>query len=45
MLCSRLLDFRTMSKVTTSGQKLTIEQTQHIMELFGTFPPDVESEP
>ncbi|KAI0175088.1 RmlC-like cupin domain-containing protein [Pestalotiopsis sp. NC0098] len=37
--------FRTMSKVTTSGQKLTPEQTQHIMELFGTFPPDVESEP
>ncbi|KAM0816991.1 putative Cupin type-2 domain-containing protein [Seiridium cardinale] len=37
--------FRTMSRVTTSGQKLTPEQTQHIMELFGTFPPDVESEP
>ncbi|KAI1861690.1 uncharacterized protein JN550_010760 [Neoarthrinium moseri] len=37
--------FRTMSKVTTSGQKLMPEQTQHIMELFGTFPPDVESEP
>ncbi|KAK7966590.1 uncharacterized protein PG986_000867 [Apiospora aurea] len=38
-------DFRTMSKVTTEGKKLTPEQTQHIMELFGTFPPDVESEP
>ncbi|KAK7935630.1 cupin domain-containing protein [Apiospora marii] len=37
--------FRTMSKVTTEGKKLTPEQTQHIMELFGTFPPDVESEP
>ncbi|KAK8038009.1 hypothetical protein PG994_014776 [Apiospora phragmitis] len=37
-------DFRTMSKVTTAGKKLTLDQTQHIMELFGTFPPDVESE-
>ncbi|CAJ2505251.1 Uu.00g126450.m01.CDS01 [Anthostomella pinea] len=37
--------FRTMSKMGSSGQKLTPEQNLHIMELFGTFPPDVESEP
>ncbi|KAH6647556.1 RmlC-like cupin domain-containing protein [Truncatella angustata] len=37
--------FRMMDKVTHSGEKLTKEQTQHIMELFGTFPPDTESEP
>ncbi|ORY61282.1 RmlC-like cupin domain-containing protein [Pseudomassariella vexata] len=37
--------FRMMSKVTSEGKRLTPEQTNHIMELFGTFPPDVDSEP
>ncbi|CCF38378.1 hypothetical protein CH063_09481 [Colletotrichum higginsianum] len=37
--------FRTMSKTVAEGKKLSREETQHLMALFGTFPPDVESEP
>ncbi|KAI1079892.1 RmlC-like cupin domain-containing protein [Whalleya microplaca] len=37
--------FRALGKVTSTGQQVTEEQTKHLMELFGTFPPDVESEP
>ncbi|KZL64333.1 cupin 2 conserved barrel domain protein [Colletotrichum incanum] len=38
-------DFRTMSKTVAEGKKLSREDTHHLMSLFGTFPPDVESEP
>ncbi|OHE94262.1 hypothetical protein CORC01_10422 [Colletotrichum orchidophilum] len=38
-------DFRMMAKGGTEGKKLTKDETQHLMALFGTFPPDVESEP
>jgi hypothetical protein len=34
-----------LSKVTTEGKKLTADETQNLMALFGTFPPDVDSEP
>ncbi|TQN63969.1 hypothetical protein CSHISOI_11452 [Colletotrichum shisoi] len=37
--------FRTMGKTVAEGKKLSREETQHLMALFGTFPPDVESEP
>ncbi|KAJ9151359.1 Cupin [Pleurostoma richardsiae] len=37
--------FRMLAKGTEGGKKLTSEDTQHLMALFGTFPPDVESEP
>nr|XP_036587103.1 cupin [Colletotrichum truncatum]KAF6797834.1 cupin [Colletotrichum truncatum] len=37
--------FRMMGKMVEEGKKLTREDTQHLMSLFGTFPPDVESEP
>ncbi|KAK1970747.1 RmlC-like cupin [Colletotrichum sublineola] len=37
--------FRTVSKTVAEGKKLSREETQHIMAMFGTFPPDVESEP
>ncbi|KAL0941881.1 uncharacterized protein CTRU02_204644 [Colletotrichum truncatum] len=39
------IDFRMMGKMVEEGKKLTREDTQHLMSLFGTFPPDVESEP
>lgn len=34
-----------LAKGTEGGKKLSSEDTQHLMTLFGTFPPDVESEP
>ncbi|KAI0009144.1 RmlC-like cupin domain-containing protein [Xylariaceae sp. FL0662B] len=37
--------FRAMGKIASTGQQLTPEITKHVMELFGTFPPDVASEP
>ncbi|KAK4219981.1 auxin-binding protein ABP20 [Rhypophila decipiens] len=37
--------FRMLAKATEGDKKLAPEQTQHLMALFGTFPPDVESEP
>jgi len=37
--------FRTMSKIVDEGKKLSRDEVQHLMALFGTFPPDVESEP
>ncbi|KAK4666059.1 hypothetical protein QC763_407190 [Podospora pseudopauciseta] len=39
--------FRMLSKATAGlvGGKLGKEETEHLMALFGTFPPDVESEP
>ncbi|KXX83414.1 Auxin-binding protein ABP20 [Madurella mycetomatis] len=39
------LDFRMLAKATESGKQLDAGQVQHLMALFGTFPPDVESEP
>ncbi|KAF9876208.1 hypothetical protein CkaCkLH20_06151 [Colletotrichum karsti] len=37
--------FRMMGKNVEAGKKLNREDTKHLMSLFGTFPPDVESEP
>lgn len=34
-----------MGKSIEEGKKLSRENTAHLMALFGTFPPDVESEP
>ncbi|OLN85282.1 hypothetical protein CCHL11_04355 [Colletotrichum chlorophyti] len=38
-------DFRMMGKMAQEGKKWSKEDTEHVMALFGTFPPDVESEP
>ncbi|KAM0508704.1 hypothetical protein ACHAP9_005750 [Verticillium nonalfalfae] len=38
-------DFRMLGKITTDKAKLTPAETEHLMALFGTFPPEVESEP
>jgi hypothetical protein len=40
-----LIDFRMLGTVVAEGKKLTPAETQHLMAMFGTFPPDVESEP
>ncbi|KAK2049771.1 hypothetical protein LZ31DRAFT_548948 [Colletotrichum somersetense] len=37
--------FRTMSKDISEGEKLSPEMVKRLMALFGTFPPEVESEP
>ncbi|KAK4128489.1 hypothetical protein N657DRAFT_686018 [Parathielavia appendiculata] len=37
--------FRMLAKVTDAGKQLTSADVQHLMALFGTFPPNVESEP
>jgi len=34
-----------LAKATDEGKQLTPSDTQHLMALFGTFPPEVESEP
>jgi len=38
-------DFRMLAKATEAGKTLTKGDVEHLMALFGTFPPDVESEP
>ena len=38
-------DFRMLAKATETGKTLTKGDVEHLMALFGTFPPDVESEP
>ncbi|GKT46394.1 uncharacterized protein ColSpa_06575 [Colletotrichum spaethianum] len=38
-------DFRTIGKTVAEGKKMSPDETQRLMALFGTFPPDVESEP
>ncbi|EAA29579.1 RmlC-like cupin [Neurospora crassa] len=37
--------FRMLSKAGTEGKMLSKEEIEHLMALFGTFPPDIESEP
>ncbi|KAK1832373.1 hypothetical protein QBC39DRAFT_348505 [Podospora conica] len=37
--------FRMLAKATEEGKDLTPNDSQHLMALFGTFPPGVESEP
>ncbi|KAK0629148.1 RmlC-like cupin domain-containing protein [Bombardia bombarda] len=37
--------FRMLAKATEEGKKLAPADTQHLMALFGTFPPGVDSEP
>ena len=39
------LDFRMLSKETEGGKQLTPDNAEHLMALFGTFPPGVHSEP
>lgn len=34
-----------LAKVTQAGKPLTMDDVRHMMALFGTFPPDVDSEP
>ncbi|KAK4154374.1 hypothetical protein C8A00DRAFT_42883 [Chaetomidium leptoderma] len=38
-------DFRMLAKATDSGKQLAPTDVEHLMALFGTFPPNVESEP
>ena len=51
MVAQRLLvltecpDFRMLAKATQAGKPLAPGDAQHLMALFGTFPPGVESEP
>lgn len=40
-----MIDFRMLSKAGTEGKMLSKEEIEHLMALFGTFPPDIESEP
>ncbi|KAK5653379.1 hypothetical protein OQA88_9072 [Cercophora sp. LCS_1] len=37
--------FRMLAKAMDEGQDLSPSNVQHLMALFGTFPPNVESEP
>ncbi|KAF3359753.1 Protein SVP26 [Verticillium dahliae VDG1] len=37
--------FRMLGKITADEAKLSPAETEHLMALFGTFPPEVESEP
>ena len=34
-----------LAKAAQAGKPLAPGDAQHLMALFGTFPPDVESEP
>jgi hypothetical protein len=34
-----------LAKATDTGKQLTPGDVEHLMALFGTFPPNVESEP
>ncbi|EGY14405.1 uncharacterized protein VDAG_05569 [Verticillium dahliae VdLs.17] len=38
-------NFRMLGKITADEAKLSPAETEHLMALFGTFPPEVESEP
>lgn len=40
-----IIDFRMLAKAGKEGKMLNQDEIEHIMALFGTFPPDVESEP
>ena len=42
---TRILDFRMLAKAGKEGKMLSKKEIEHLMALFGTFPPDVESEP
>ena len=44
-LLIELADFRMLAKATEAGKQLDPGEVKHLMALFGTFPPDVESEP
>ena len=37
-------DFRMLAKATEAGKQLTLNDVEHLMALFGTFPQSVESE-
>ncbi|KAK4201096.1 RmlC-like cupin domain-containing protein [Triangularia verruculosa] len=37
--------FRMLAKATEEGKMLGKEEVGHLMSLFGTFPPEVDSEP
>ncbi|KAL2132097.1 hypothetical protein VTI74DRAFT_4220 [Chaetomium olivicolor] len=37
--------FRMLAKATHAGKQLTKGDVEHLMALFGTFPPNIESEP
>ncbi|KAK4111367.1 RmlC-like cupin [Canariomyces notabilis] len=37
--------FRMLAKASEGGKQLAPGEVRHLMALFGTFPPDVESEP
>lgn len=41
----QVTDFRMLAKATDAGKQLDPGEVRHLMALFGTFPPDVESEP
>jgi len=41
----RVADFRMLAKAMGDDTPLTPADTQHLMALFGTFPPEIESEP
>lgn len=33
-------DFRTLSQETEGGKDMTVEESEYLMALFGTFPAD-----
>lgn len=35
-------DFRTLSQETEGGKDMTVEESEYLMALFGTFPADSE---
>lgn len=39
------IDFRMLGKAAEAGKQLTSGDVEHLMALFGTFPPNVASEP
>lgn len=39
------LDFRMVAKAAEDGKQLDKSSVLHLMALFGTFPPEVPSEP
>lgn len=39
---NKLSDFRTLAQETEGDKELSPEDSEYLMALFGTFPPDAE---
>lgn len=37
-----VVDFRLLSQEMEAGKELSVEESEYLMALFGTFPPDSE---